>query len=547
MPRRAPATAARRPRHAALDRLAPVVLALVALALRLWLWPRTAGLTMDSPLYVRMAEALLAGERGPSPAHHGYSLLIALASTLVHDRELPGRLVSLLASLALPALAWAIARPRVPAWAALAAGLAVAVHPLLAVYGVALMTEATFLALTFGGLLAIEREHALTGGALLGAAYWVRPEAAVIAPMAALLTRRPRTLALVLAGAAIAALPYLGVLRWEQGWWSLTPKTALVRPAFANAAAAEWRLADSTALADTVGLAERLRAGAPGMLASYGPQLAHHAARLLEAWPLPLLVLSLSGLFAAPRAWLAPLACLLVYPLLAAPDDVRFAQLFVPTLALLAAHGVSRFAWPRGRGALGGRGARTGRARDGVGRARRAPRFRVRRRPHAHAARRRRVAARALAARRRGHGPQGVRAVLRRRHVQLPDDSLATIVDYAQRGAACDGSWPRNTWPSRSDRSCSRCCTTPRTRRCASRGWPSPTRTAPAPARAWRCSRCGRRRRRPRTRPGALESVLVRRVGRPAGRGVGRSNLRTGCAVSRARRSLPPPSRGEPR
>lgn len=435
MPRRAPAPPAPRAAHAVFDRFAPVALALVALALRLWLWPRTAGLTMDSPLYVRMAEALLAGERGPSPAHHGYSMLIALASTLVHDRELPGRLVSLLASLALPALAWAIARPRVPAWAALAAGLAVAAHPLLAAYGVAIMTEATFLALTLGGLLLIERERPLAGGALLGAAYWVRPEAAVIAPVAALLTRRPRTIALVLAGAAIAALPYLGVLRWEQGWWSLTPKTALVRPAFANAAAAEWRLTDSTALADTVGLAERLRAGAPGMLAAYGPQLARHAARLLETWPLPLLVLSLSGLFAAPRAWLAPLACLLVYPLLAAPDDVRFAQLFVPTLALLAAHGAARFAGPRGRGALAvvAALALAGLAMAWAGPAgRRALAFDDGPMP----------TLRAAGAWLHEHSRPGDQVMDRkayvpffaaRAHVQMPDDSLATIIEYAQR------------------------------------------------------------------------------------------------------------------
>ena len=64
----------------------------VALALRLALWSTTAGVTMDSPLYVRMAEALASGERGPSPAHHGYPALVALA--FVHPtparRRTPG-------------------------------------------------------------------------------------------------------------------------------------------------------------------------------------------------------------------------------------------------------------------------------------------------------------------------------------------------------------------------------------------------------------------------------------------------------------------------
>ena len=79
-------------------------LLLAALGLRLWLASRNAGLTMDSPLYVRMAEDLLAGGRGPSPAHHGYPILVALASFLLPGRELPGRAVSMLASLALVAI-----------------------------------------------------------------------------------------------------------------------------------------------------------------------------------------------------------------------------------------------------------------------------------------------------------------------------------------------------------------------------------------------------------------------------------------------------------
>ncbi len=431
-PRPTPVAPAPRSRSA---RLAPWVLLGLALSVRLLLWPRTSGLTMDSPLYVRMAEALLAGERGASPAHHGYSLLIALASALVHDRELPGRLVALAASVALPPLAWSIARPRVPAGLAFAAGAVLALHPLLAIYGVAVMTEAPFLACTFAGLLLIERERPFAGGLLLGAAYWIRPEAAVVTPVAALLARRPRATALVLAGAAAAALPYLGVLRWEQGWWSLTPKTALVRPAFASAAAAEWRLADSTAVADTVGLATRLARGVPAMLASYAPQFARHGARLLEAWPIPLLVLSLSGLLAAPRAWLAPLACLLVYPLLAAPDDVRFAQLFVPSLALLAARGAARFAVPRGRFALATVAALAlaGLAIAWAGPAgRRALAFDDGPMP----------TLRAAGAWLREHSPPGDLVMDRkayvpffaaRAHVQLPDDSLAAIVDYAGR------------------------------------------------------------------------------------------------------------------
>ncbi|HEX5634709.1 MAG TPA: hypothetical protein VFX50_15810, partial [Gemmatimonadales bacterium] len=96
----------------------PAVL-LAGLLLRLWLASSTSGLTMDSPLYVRMAEGLRAGDPLHAPAHHGYPLMVALASFASPGRELPGRLVSLAASLALVALVWWAARRRLPPWGAL--------------------------------------------------------------------------------------------------------------------------------------------------------------------------------------------------------------------------------------------------------------------------------------------------------------------------------------------------------------------------------------------------------------------------------------------
>lgn len=329
--------------------LVPVLL---ALAVRLALLPTNAGVTMDSPLYVRMAAALAAGERGPSPAHHGYPALVALASLAIPGREWPGRAVSLVASLAVVALTWALARRRVDPRRAGLAACAVALHPLLAVYGGAIMTEASFLALALGGLLLAETGRPLAAGLVLGASYWIRPEAVVIAPLAALIAPGSwRERARLAAGALLAAAPYLLLLRWEQGWWSLTPKTALVTAAGGNAGA-EWRLADPAAVPDTVGLVERLRDAGPAIAAGWLPGLARHGRRLLEAWPLPWLALSALALVRRDswRPALAPLACLFVYPLLSAPDDVRFAQIFVPALAVLAVAGAGP-AWVRGRAA----------------------------------------------------------------------------------------------------------------------------------------------------------------------------------------------------
>lgn len=320
-----------------LDRLLPVLALVLALVLRLALLADNSGLTMDSALYVRMAEWLRSGHHEPSPAHHGYPMLVALTSVAVPGRELPGRVVSLAASLALVLCVWVVARRRASPWRAFVPALLVALHPLLAVYGVAVMTEAAFLALAFGGVTLLDGGRFRAGGALLGAAWWVRPEAAVLAPVAVLLTRgswRERGMAMLLA--TCVALPYTAVLRVEQGHWSLTPKTALVRAPFADGRAAEWRLHDDTAFADSVGLGARLARDGGAIGRAYPARLLAHGRRVLEAWPLWLLLSSLAGLLSAAGRgpWLAFLVLPFVYPLLSAPADLRFAQLVTPGLAV---------------------------------------------------------------------------------------------------------------------------------------------------------------------------------------------------------------------
>jgi hypothetical protein len=225
------------------------------------------------------------------------------------------------------------------------------------------------------------------------------------------------------------------VLRWQQGAWTLTPKSALLRPAAASYRTIEWRLRDSTTTVVTPAApSQNLAAYAK----SYPRQLRRHSQRLLEAWPLPWLALSLAGLWRARRAtWLAPLALLLVYPLLDAPDEIRFSQFFVPTLALLAACGAETIA-DRGRWArallaalaLGGlvwvwagpAGLRARKFDDGP-----MPELR------------------GAGAWLRAHAPKDAIVMDRKsfvpffaglEHAQLPNDSLAAIADYARRSGA---------------------------------------------------------------------------------------------------------------
>jgi hypothetical protein len=322
-----------------------------ATLLRLFLAAGNSGLTMDSPLYVRMAEDLLSGRRAAAPAHHGYPALVALASLALPGRELPGRAVSLLASLVLVSLTLWIARRRSGDAIAWIPATLVALHPLLAVYSGAIMTEASFLALVLAGVALLEARRARAGGALLGAAWWVRPEAALLAPVAVVLAPlRARERWLALALAACVALPYSLVLRVEQGYWSLTPKSVLVRAPFTDARSAEWRLADSTAFADTTSLGTRLARDGGAIVRAYPSRLLGQLGAIVDAWAAPLLLISLAGIATAAGrgAWLAFLILPFVYPWLSAPPDLRFAQLLVPALAL-AAGGALATARARGR------------------------------------------------------------------------------------------------------------------------------------------------------------------------------------------------------
>jgi len=315
---------------------------LVAAALlRWWLAARNAGLTMDSPLYVHMAESLARGDRAVGPAHHGYPALVALAGLVLPGRELPGRAVSMLAGLALVVLVYLVARRSVPVWAATLAAALVALHPLLAVYSGPIMTETTFLAVLFLGLLALQCGRPLLAGLGLGLAYTVRPEALVAAAGALALGRSGwRGTGLLAVGFALVAAPYIGYLSWERGAFTLTPKDALVHPP-ASGLAAEWRVGDATHPVQEPrrSLPERIRWAAPGIAGRYLPNLALHLARLIEAWPWPLMVLSLLGLVLGPGPVAAPLLQILVIPMLGVAPEPRFAMLYLPSLAVLAAVG----------------------------------------------------------------------------------------------------------------------------------------------------------------------------------------------------------------
>jgi hypothetical protein len=319
----------------------------VGLLLRIALTIGSFGLTMDSGLYVNMAEAIARGRpEALGPAHHGYPALIALASLVVPGVEWPGRIVSLIAGLALIPLVYRLARRTLPPAASSLAATLVALHPLLAAYSVAIMTETSFLAVAYAGLWSIERGRLAIGGAVLGLSYWIRPEALVVAPAAAALARAPLARRLgLLAAFAVAIVPFLAYLRVERGVWSLTPKEVLVAPPLVEGHEVEPHLGPAGHVAGpderVTSLARRIAVMFPAALPRYLPNLAGHLTQLVYAWPLPLLALSTVGLWRRGGPLAAPLFNLVVLPLLAVIANGRFPMLMIPALAVYAAQGAA--------------------------------------------------------------------------------------------------------------------------------------------------------------------------------------------------------------
>ena len=396
---------------------------LVGLALRLWLLFGNAGMTPDSPIYLRMADSLAAGRPAIEPAHHGYPTLIAGASQAIPESEWPGRIISLISGVLLLPVVHGLARTVTnPRWALLAAALA-ALHPLLVAYSGAIAPDSLFLLMVTLSMLMVSSYKFTSGGLWLGLGYVVRPEALWIAPALALLSREVRGTVAVLIAFAAVALPYAGYLRLERGHWSLAPQ--VVSTASAPAVQTPGTVAPTDASAPPP------EAARPGYLQG----LLRHSAKLVELWPWPLLILSLLGLALAPGPLIAPLVVLPLLPLLAIPADGRFLLAMLPSLMAYAALPPRWVAerWPRARAAapvlgaiaLAGMvvcwiGPAGGGARAFVG-----------------GPRELREAGRWL----REHGPAGATVMDRQtfvaffaqmRHVPVPDGSLDAILEHAR-------------------------------------------------------------------------------------------------------------------
>lgn len=177
--------------------VAAAVMAL-ALALRLqWIAATPTQPVSDFWWYVQRAQGLARGEgyhwQGRPTAYWpvGYPLFLSLlfgSGFGLRAALLTQALLGALAAGLTVGLAWSLVRS---IWLAGLAGLVVAAMPSLVAYGSVLASEPLYIALQLGGLWALLGSRrwgwAITGGALIGLACLVRPQAVLLLPLGLLM------------------------------------------------------------------------------------------------------------------------------------------------------------------------------------------------------------------------------------------------------------------------------------------------------------------------------------------------------------------------
>ncbi len=184
--------------------------------------------------------------------------------------------------------------------------------------------------------------RAAGAGALLGAAFALRPEALVPAAALALgAVVRPvragtrwRALGLGAAAFLVLAVPCWMWFHATLGEWTLTPKVGALRPVVTDWRTDEPRLRAPAEARE--GLVERLAREGPVALRQYPANALAHGRSLLRLWPAPLILLSLVGLACRRGLEAVPLLHLVALPFLGLSAQPRFVLGAVPALAILA-------------------------------------------------------------------------------------------------------------------------------------------------------------------------------------------------------------------
>lgn len=253
LPAAAPRTdASARPASSSWPEWLGLVLLLVAAAgLRALRWQGTSLMFNDGPAFLMLAKSLGEGRFADAlahPYHPLYPFLVLVTHFWVGDWERAAVLVSAIAGAASVLCLWLFVRASLGRRAAWIAAVFLAVQPNAIEDSADIQSDGLYLALFLAGVLFLwwalrERRAALAGwsGIFAGLAYLARPEGlgivAIGAGLFALyallgrwrLSGASRCIAALVAASLLMALPYLTLLRVQNGSWTLTQKKSTAR------------------------------------------------------------------------------------------------------------------------------------------------------------------------------------------------------------------------------------------------------------------------------------------------------------------------------
>jgi dolichyl-phosphate-mannose-protein mannosyltransferase len=163
----------------------PAALAVLALAVRCIRWAQTAAMMNDGPEFIRLAQALAAGNWHTAlshPYHPLYPAAIVLAHGVLPDWERAAVAVSVVASAGAVVALWLLIREGFGRWEAAIAAFLLAVHP-VAIELADVQSDSLYLLLFVASGAALLRAYlrqsagaAAWAGLFAGLAYLTRPE-----------------------------------------------------------------------------------------------------------------------------------------------------------------------------------------------------------------------------------------------------------------------------------------------------------------------------------------------------------------------------------
>lgn len=197
-----------------------LVVVLVALAWRLWLMGRYYGWEESDYGNLAMVRGVLDGGFRHYDMNHmpGYYGLSALVLAVVGDAVVAARAVTLTGGLVAVGLSLSLAWRLGGRWVALLAGILLVVQPELALYSSSSLREPLYAAFVMGCLASLGRERMALAGALAGAAFLVRFDAALVLGPLLVVHALGRADRLPRVARALAPL-LLTILAWSAYTW----------------------------------------------------------------------------------------------------------------------------------------------------------------------------------------------------------------------------------------------------------------------------------------------------------------------------------------